>query len=225
MASFLNSIAGLCDACAVVRGKEIEREALQERCKARYGELLNRGLVSAHFRDASFSRSNAGIEALNPEAWVSGRNWDRSQNLYIHGHIGTGKTYLALCVLRKAFVAGLSVAETTARQFVKISDLFRDPTGLMDGWKHADVLLLDDFDKATWNLERIDGLWELLNARMSAGRRTILTGNATLRDIAITMRERTGDGQQGTMNTARADAALERLKPITQLVLLGKSLR
>jgi len=222
---FLNGIAGLCDACAAIREREAGREALRDRCKARYSDLLHRGLVSAHFREASFSKSRADIEALNPEAWTAGRDWDRQQNLYIHGHIGTGKTYLALCVLRKSFVAGLSVAETTARQFVKISDLFRDPTGLMDGWKSVDVLLLDDFDKATWSLERIDGLWELLNARMAAGRRTVLTGNATLRDIAITMRERTGDAQQGTRNTARADAALERLKPITQLVLHGKSLR
>jgi len=225
MLEFLNTIDAYCDSCAEKKNKELEREQLKATCRMRYNELLRRGLVMEHFRDASFSKSDKTIEAMNPEGWEMARNWLRNENLYIYGYIGTGKTFMALAALRKAFVAGLDVAETTARQFVKTSDLFRDSDNLFNAWKHADVLLLDDIDKAHWNLDRIDALWELMNTRMSAGRRTIITGNVSLRDMAITMRERTGDKEDGLCNTSRADAAMDRLKPIKQIELLGKSLR
>lgn len=225
MLEFLNDVDAYCDSCAEKKAKELEREQLKATCRIRYNDLLRRGLVMEHFRDASFSKSDKAIESMNPEGWEMARNWLRNENLYIHGHIGTGKTFMALSVLRKAFVAGLDVAETTARQFVKTTDLFKDNDGLFNAWKHADVLLLDDIDKAKWNLDRIDALWELMNTRMSAGRKTIITGNVSIRDMAIIMRERTGDGEDGVRNTSRADAAMDRLKPIKQIELRGKSLR
>lgn len=225
MLEFLNTVDAYCDECAEKKNRELEREQLKATCRMRYNDLLRRGLVIEHFRDASFSKSDKAIEAMNPEGWEIARNWSRKENIYIHGQIGTGKTFMALAVLRKAFVAGLDVAETTARQFVKTTDLFKDSENLFNAWKHADVLLLDDIDKARWNLDRIDALWELMNARMSAGRRTIITGNLSLRDIALIMRERSGDSDTNTKNTSRADAAMDRLKPIKQIELLGKSLR
>lgn len=218
-AKHLNGLDACCDACVQRATERKRREEQREDCKRRYFDLLNRKLLQPHFREASFARSREDVEAQNPEAWKSAREWALRDNLYIHGHIGTGKTFLALCCLRKPFVAGYDVAETTARQFVRTSDLFRDPWNLMESWKAVDVLLLDDFDKATWNLDRIDALWELLNARMSAGRRTIMTGNVSLHDMNVMMRE------SAAANTARADAALERLKPIQQIEMKGKSLR
>lgn len=223
--SWLNSLDAYCDECAAVRSVEIERQELQERLKRRYFEALRAGLLSEHFRVASFAKSDKSVEACNPEAWRTAREWSVRDNLYIYGGVGTGKTFMALCALRKPFVAGYDVAEVTARRFVKAADRFDEGRGMLDAWKRVDVLLIDDIDKADWKLDRIDALWDLLNARMSANRRSIITGNVTLRDLAILMRERTGDRQTETRNTARADAALERLLPVTVIEVKGKSLR
>lgn len=225
MLAFLNKVEAYCDDCAAKKSKELDRQRLRDDCTVRFRNAQRRGLLTDQFRRASFSLSRKDVEAMNPEAWEMARNWPRRQNLYIYGHIGTGKTFMALAALRKAFVAGMDVAETTARQFVKTTDLFRDSENLFPAWKSVDILLIDDIDKARWNLDRIDALWELMNARVSAGHRTIITGNISLRDLALLMRERTGDGEREIKNTSRADAALERFKPIQQIELKGRSLR
>lgn len=223
--AFLNQLTAYCDECAAKKTTTLEREAIKEDCKRRYFDLHKRGLITEAFRRASFSTSKREIEAMNPEAWQFARAWKRAENVYIRGTVGCGKTHMAHCMMRKAFVAGYDVAEVTARQFVKTADLFRDPRNMVEEWKAVDLLLVDDIDKATWNLDRIDALWELFNARVSAHRRTLITANVGLRDLALMLRARTADPKTDEINTSRADAALDRLKPIHQIEMKGKSLR
>lgn len=223
--AFLNQLTAYCDDCAARKTTALERDALAEDCKRRYFDLHKRGLVTEAFRAASFSKSRREVESMNPEAWAFARSWDHSENVYIRGTVGCGKTYMAHCMMRKIFVAGYDVAEVTARQFVKTADLFRDPRNMIEDWKSVDLLLVDDIDKATWNMERIDALWELLNARVSAKKRTLITANVGLRDLALILRARTADPKTDEINTSRADAALDRLKPVAQLEMTGKSIR
>jgi DNA replication protein DnaC len=212
-----------CDACAEKNFAEWEHQQKLEELKSRYFEAFRKGLVSEAFRDALFSNSDKSVEAINPEAWGMAREWPQLKNLYIYGGVGVGKSFMALCVLRRAFAKGQKVAEVSARRFAKVSDQFREGDGIMDLWKRADWLLLDDIDKARWTLDRIDALWELLDARCSGRRRTIITSNIDPAALRKMLREQTRDGD--TMNFTRADATLDRLKPCTTIVMQGRSLR
>lgn len=219
--AFLNDLIPYCDDCAAEKTAALEREQLREDCRRRYFDAAARGLLTNQFRRASFATSSKEIEALNPDAWKQGREWRRKENIWISGPMGCGKTFLALCMLRKAFVAGYEAAEVTALQYAKDSETFR-PT-LSPMIKPVDVLLLDDIDKCEWRGDRLDALWELLNYRMSAGLRTIVTSNMTPRNFLLDLRQRASRG--ATVNTSRADAALDRIKPVIQIEMEGKSLR
>ncbi len=161
---WLNRVDAYCEKCIEVKVAKQEQSNLREELKRRYFTALNSHLLSEHFRSASFAESKKELEEINPEAWGMARGWTRKANLYICGPTGTGKTFMALGALRRAFVQGLDVAEVTARRFCKVSDTFTEGHGLLEAWKKVDVLLFDDIDKATWKLERVDALWELLNA-------------------------------------------------------------
>jgi len=223
--TFFNKQPVYCDDCVATKIQAQEKERKVQELQLRCNEAIEADLLTEQFRTASFSESSKEIEAGNPEAWKSARKWTGRDNLYICGGVGTGKTFMALCALRWHFDAGRTVAEVTARRFTKVIDRFDEGRGMLAAWKKADVLLLDDIDKAQWTLDRIDGLWDLLNARMSAGRRSILTGNVSLPALVTLMRENARNTNSSTISTARVDAALERLKPVTVIEMTGGSLR
>ncbi|MCF6287376.1 MAG: ATP-binding protein, partial [Candidatus Hydrogenedentes bacterium] len=185
--------------------------------------LLGRGLVTEELRSAAFHASNSAVEARNPEAWAMARRWRATRNLYVHGPTGVGKSYLARCCLNRVFQQGQAVAEVSARRFAKISDTFAEGGGLFSTWIRTEVLLLDDIDKANWSVDRVGALWELLDARASARRWSIVTGNVSPRELLDVLRERSVG--HGLRNNAMADATLERLRPCVTLCLEGESLR
>lgn len=210
----------LCPTCGAGYFQE-RREERKRFFMDRYRDLVGRGLIRENFLAAGFQNSDKEVEILNPQAWRTAREWPRSQNLYIHGPVGTGKSFLALCALRKAFVDfnGHSVAEVSGRRFCKASDRFDEGGGMFHEWRRAKVLLIDDMDKADWNPARLSALWEILDDRMVCGRRTVVTANVAPAAIRDMLRQQAGS------NTSMADAALDRLKPCTTIELKGKSLR
>lgn len=211
----------LCDGCAVRLSAEAERAAAADTRPVRMGELLRAGLVCAMFQAGNWAASKREIEALNQSAWSQARAWfSRSnRNLFISGGVGTGKTTLAHCCLNEAFDAGHGVAEVSARRLVKVCDTFAEGNGLYTAWKTAKYLLIDDVDKAAWNPERLGGLWELLDARLAARRRTIVTSNLPMAGLTHLLRSAT------PTNTSLAEATLDRLKPCLSLELTGQSQR
>ena len=88
---------------------------------------------------------------------------------------------------------------------------------MFDAWCRADVLLLDDIDKTHASRDGIDCLWELLDSRCSAGRRTLVTANSKLRALS----ERLAESGEATT----AAAALDRLRPLETLEFAGRTLR
>lgn len=220
---FGDGLAVYCDGCAVRRYRELDQAARTARLRTRFEALQVRGLVGPELRRVCFRKSDALVEALNPEAWAAARRWREQRNLYVFGPTGVGKSFLARCCLHRAFQHGREVAEVSARRFTKVSDTFAEGRGLFNAWKEATVLLLDDIDKAMWNPDRVGALWELLDARASARRRTLVTGNVSPPELAqILHASNTGAGLR---NEATVDATLERLRPCETLRLDGESLR
>jgi DNA replication protein DnaC len=212
-----------CDTCAAKNLRAHRREQLAIRLRERFSVLRNRDLVTTEFREASFRNSTPDIEAMNPESWGLGRAWRGVQNLYIYGPTGVGKSYLARCCLKRIFQANRNVAETSARAFCKTTDTFTEGRGRFMEWKTVPALLLDDIDKTTWNADRVGALWELLDARSSGRRVTIITGNVSPKDLRDMLQEACVSGKSA--NSTCADAALERLRPCLTLHLTGASQR
>lgn len=207
----------ICGGCAEKHSHEIQAEA-RRRNHTRFCELKLRGLVDDGFLDINFSRSDRGVEALNPEAWRLARAWS-GQNIFACGPVGTGKTYIARCILFKAFQNKRDVGIVCARRFAKLSDRFDEGGGLMRQWCRVPVLLLDDLDKAAWTPDRLGALWELLDRRMNSKSVTLVTSNCPSKELRELLRVACEN------NKSMADAALDRLKPCVTLELTGKSLR
>lgn len=176
-----------------------------------------------NFRAAAFQLSSESAEALNPAAWAQAREWNGNENVYIFGPVGTGKSFMALCMLQKKFQCGQRVGEVSAHRFAKATDRFDEGGRMLDAWKRVPFLFIDDMDKAAWNGERLAALWELLDERMVFRRRTIMTANVAARDLREMLRSQASRGS--VSNYSLADATLDRMKPCATIELAGKSLR
>lgn len=221
--AYFNDLDIYCDDCVGKRVARDDRERRAVDLRRRYTELRSRGLVTERLETVSFAKSSPELEALNPEAWKTAREWTERHNLYLWGSVGTGKTFMALCALRRAFQRGRTVAEVTARHFAKTTERFDEHKGLFPEWIRVDVLLVDDIDKTRWSGDRINALWELLDARSAENRRTIVTANvspANLRELLMS-----ATTQNDISNRSCAAAALDRLNPAIKVEMQGKSLR
>lgn len=214
-----------CDRCADARTAGFEREQRELQQRQRFDIALRAGLVPPELLNASWGSLDPEIEALNHSAWSQGRAWVESagKNLFISGDIGTGKTTLARACLHEAFMAGASVAETNGRRLCKTADSYREGEGIFVRWAKVKYLLLDDIDKARWTLDRVDALWELLDARATAKLRTIMTSNPALPGLVKVLQSNLA--RDGRENHSHVMAALDRMKPCVKLELTGKSLR
>jgi len=216
--------------------RDEEKKQRDEEKLRRYNRLLEDGLIRENFRAAKFNHSNPEIESLNPEGWAKAREWPVNENLYVHGSVGTGKSYLALCVLKKAFLRDMSIAEVNARRFTKTVDRFDEGGGILDKWKNANFLLIDDIDKTDWNASRLNALWDLLDHRLATSvdqvpgfkgakwftsgvKRTIITSNLTPKELLTLFRKHSQ--KDGLSNSSLADATLDRMKPCTNIHLTG----
>jgi len=154
----------------------------------------------------------------NAVVWAKARAWDFRHNVYLYGPVGTGKTHMAKCLLTKAQDAGLTRWNVSARRMVKTAALFQEGSAWMETCR-ADVLLLDDVDKPRWTEDGLAALWELLDVRVAAKRKTIVTANMAPDKLRAYLRQRAPD------NHSLVDAALDRMKPVIVLALTGASLR
>ena len=215
----------LCDPCATRRWRQMEATAQQARLRERFRNLVGRGLVDDGLQTCTWKSSAPEIEALNPEAWHGARGWRRSgiKNLYLYGGVGLGKTWAARACLREVFVHGASVGDVSARRLCHVASTFRQGDGLFEAWKRVHTLLIDDLDKVGWTQERVDALWDVLDARVGAGRRTIVTSNVD--SAAMLAALKAACTHNGARNESHAVAALDRLKPITKLAFLAGTTR
>lgn len=180
---------------------------------------LPKGLLEPETVNCSFATAweprpeNAGV-------WEEARAWGKApdSNLWIHGPKGVGKTHMARCILMRLLMRKWGVVESSARKVAKTALLFSEGPNWQI-WQDCRFWLLDDIDKAEWNNQRLEGLWELINARASAGHKTIITCNMGPGAFADLL------GAQETNNNTIVSSMLDRLKPLSPLKLTGKSLR
>ena len=198
----------MCDRCADLQ----ERERVESDRLEAWRDLYRAGLVSREtaalyphgLADLTDSQKHA-LEQVTRAGVVT-------QGLWAHGPAGCGKTALCRTLLVRCHLAGGDVAEVSARRLLRDGD--RSP--LWNRLLDADVLLVDDLDKAVWTEISASVWWEVTDRR--ADRPTLITANSSGADFAKAL---TGAGLSD--NWIRP--ALSRLMPIVGVRMTGEDLR
>ena len=116
-----------------------------------------------------------------------------TKNLLLSGPPGLGKTFLSACIARTVSENGFSVVYDTAgnifAQFEARKFLWDSPDGLdaRDDTRrclNCDLLILDDLGREMTTRFTQSVLYELVNTRLVADKRTVVSSNLTMAEIA-----------------------------------------
>jgi DNA replication protein DnaC len=172
-------VDGLCDRCRSYNRKEQERAALQRNriVKALGGE-----------RALEFTADAFTITPENAEAFSIASEFDpHTDNLFLFGGCGVGKTHLACMIARRALDAGIDALYVQPGRFLRrIRGKSGDEEQVeIDRLARMPVLVIDDLgiEKDTEYATQI--LYEVINDRNMAYRNgLIVTSNLSIRDLA-----------------------------------------
>ena len=113
-------------------------------------------------------------------------------NLFFTGAPGLGKTFLSACIARMVSEKGFSVVyDTAVNIFSKFEDqkFSRDEEGVRDArdetrrYLGCDLLILDDLGSEMTTPLVQASLYTLVNSRLAAGRRTVISSNLSMDDV------------------------------------------
>lgn len=113
-------------------------------------------------------------------------------NLYLYGAPGLGKTFLSACIARVVSENGFSVVYDTAgnifaafesRKFSKDDEDARDAREETNRYLNCDLLILDDLGSELVTPFVQSALYTLINTRLTAGRRTVISSNMSPDDV------------------------------------------
>ena len=209
----------VCRKCCALRDHERVRRQAARKVDRMIEETFAQGLYlrESAIRD-TFAQSDPAIERLSPEVWCAARRWKVGDHtLWVRGPQGTGKTFLAHCILSSMLTQGVSIAEMTGSEINKIGNDWHPNDGVKT-FRPVALLLIDDIDSPAWTHRGIDVLRDMLDFRYRRGLSTLVTAN----NSGQVLRDRL---KQVHPNPAVPGTALDRLQPVDVLELAGQSHR
>lgn len=114
------------------------------------------------------------------------------KNLFFSGDTGLGKTFLSACIAKEVSNSGHSVVYDTAinvfarfesRKFAREADQEREARDDTRRYLNCDLLILDDLGSELTTQFVQSALYELVNSRLTTGRRTVISSNLTMEDV------------------------------------------
>ena len=116
------------------------------------------------------------------------------RNLFFSGSTGLGKTFLSACIAQEVSARGFSVVYDTAinifstfetRKFSRELEQEREARDDAKRYLNCDLLILDDLGSEMTTQMVQASLYELINSRLVAGKRTIISSNLSMEDVRI----------------------------------------
>ncbi len=182
-------------------GREASRAAVAARAEAEMRSADEAAMACLMRRAGVTPERRAALRREDRDRWEAIAS-GRSRGLYVHGPVGTGKTWLAMGVVAAAVSCGRSARiATEARLLGEVKDSFgdgEDHRALLRRLRECDLLAVDDMGKEPPTDWALATLFDVIDARWSAGLPTIVTSQLDRAQLAARMSER-GGGQ-----TARA---------------------
>lgn len=215
LAESIQRLCWLCPRCLLAHDAANAAERRARDVSRLIERTYTEGLLPTSARACTFADSSPAIEDRNRELFNKARL--SKTNLWVAGAPGTGKTFLARCVANKALDEYLSAAETTGIAINDLGQQFQHDKQTRP-FLDVSVLILDDLDKPQWTNRGVELLWQILNHRMEAKKRVIVTSNTKPAEWRQLMAQY--GHQSGTISSL-----IERLKPMQGLELSGASLR
>ena len=173
-------------------------------------------------RHVTFQKSLAEVEARNPTAWSTVRHWHIDlKNLWIQGPPGSGKTFMARCLLN--YFAGCTsdthsqdkrvlAGEISATEFKCQAERF-DKRERLKYLREIHLALFDDLDKPLWSPGSLDELRDTLGSLRDRKCRVVVTTNMTISELQQRLT------RMHPYNTTLVEAVFERLAPMTVIEL------
>ena len=115
------------------------------------------------------------------------------KNLFLSGAPGLGKTFLSACIARTVSENGCSAvydtaanifAQFEARKFLRDSADGQDARDETRRYLNCDLLILDDLGSELTTQFTQSALYELINTRLAADRRTVISSNLSMEEVA-----------------------------------------
>ncbi len=111
-----------------------------------------------------------------------------SNNLFLTGAPGLGKTYLSACIARVVSEKGFSVVyDTAVRVFSQFEDakFARSDTAsqAVERYLNCDLLILDDLGSELTSQMTQSALYTLINTRLISDRHTVISSNLSLQEV------------------------------------------
>lgn len=220
-----------CPNCGRVAVEHSDTEAdqcwLEIEAREEWQKLVDKLLVDGAISRQTLqqNRHNADLRKFNPVTsqllmscfpWNLDEKW---RSTYLYGDFGTGKTYVARCILNEALKTGRALVDINGARLAKMLRQQFNQDKVVEWCKYYSMLLIDDIDKVFWKEREIEGLWEIFEARSDRGLKTIITANIHPKEF----RDMIALGCGG--NQTIAESLIQRLHPCLILEFKGESLR
>ena len=198
----------LCEDTGFVDGKECEcfkirlrHEAykasnLAELIKTQSFERFNLFLFSEE-KINGISERDSAKENLDFCRRYAERFDSQEKGILMYGGAGLGKTFLSTCIAKKVIDNGKNVIyQSAVTMFGKYTDYMFNRVSApeakeeFDKIKKCELLIIDDLGAEATNAQMTAFLFELLNDRILTGKKTIISTNYNLSEIAKTYSER-----------------------------------
>jgi len=115
---------------------------------------------------------------------------DKSDNLFLNGGPGLGKTFLSACIAREVSQKGFSVVYDTAVNIFSLFEAYkfsREPgesvQSSMERYMLCDLLILDDLGTEMTTTFTQSALYDLINTRLCRGNKTIISSNLSAAEL------------------------------------------
>lgn len=115
-----------------------------------------------------------------------------STNLLFYGNPGSGKTYLSYCIAKSVLDMGFLVIYKTSDELIKnLREIrFNNDSGLESLLLECDLLIVDDLGAEHLNEFSVTELFNIINKRILANKKMLISTNLTLPGITKQYSER-----------------------------------
>lgn len=128
------------------------------------------------------------------ESFVANFSSNNEENLLFYGATGSGKTFLANCIAKSLLDKGHLVMYQTAFKLIELLENVRfrnfDDRDRSQLIFEADLLIIDDLGTEMTNTFTNSEFFNIINSRLLANKKTIISTNFTPKDIMDTYDDR-----------------------------------